>query len=307
MACARIGILPRRFRCQRLRTVRDSRWACCLARWSRVEAGDVDAVHRSRVATRRLREALPLVKGRGRERRRLRRELRSVTRSLGPIRELDVALSLAGTLAIDRPDLASALDQVTGRLHELRARRRARLIRKVSRADIENLVERVEALLAQARRPNALRPSIDRPRLAERIASRAATTRDAAERAGALYAPEALHAVRIATKKLRYALEVARAVRIVGAASAARRLKQYQDLLGLLHDLQVFSSHVTRLQTRHAVDEPDLATLSDLLMHLEDRCRELHAAFVAQRGALVTLCDDVEGVFARLGAATRSS
>ena len=68
--------------------------------WSRVEAGDVDAVHRSRVATRRLREALPLVKGRGRERRRLRRELRSVTRSLGPIRELDVALSLAGTLAI---------------------------------------------------------------------------------------------------------------------------------------------------------------------------------------------------------------
>jgi len=138
--------------------------------WSRVEAGDVDAVHRSRVATRRLREALPLVKGRGRERRRLRRELRRVTRSLGPIRELDVALSLAGTLAIDWPDLASALDQVTGRLHELRARRRARLIRKVSRADIENLVERVEALLAQARRPNALRPSIDRPRLAERIA-----------------------------------------------------------------------------------------------------------------------------------------
>ncbi len=275
--------------------------------WSRVEAGDVDAVHRARVATRRLREALPLVKGCGREFRRLRRDLRRATRSLGPIRELDVALALAGTLATDWPDLASALDQVTGRLHELRARRRARLVKKVSRADIGNLVDRVEALLAQARRPNALRPSIDRPRLAERIASRAAMTREAAERAGSLYAPEALHAVRIAAKKLRYALEVARAVRIVGAASAARRLKQYQDLLGLLHDLQVFSSHVTRLQARHAVDEPDLATLSDLLMHLEDRCRELHAAFVAQRGALVMLCDDVEGVFARLGAATRSS
>jgi CHAD domain-containing protein len=275
--------------------------------WSRVEAGDGEALHRSRVATRRLREALPLVKGRGRERRRLRRELRRVTRALGPVRELEVALALAGTLAIDWPDLGPALDHVSTRLLELRARRRARLVKKVSRAEVDDLVERIERLLAQARRRGAARPTIDRPRLAERIASRAATTREAAESAGALYAPEALHAVRIAAKKLRYALEVARAVRVAGAASAARRLRQYQDLLGMLHDLQIFSSHVTRVQARLAGDDPDLGPLSELLMHLEDRCRELHAAFVAQRGALVLLCDDVERAFSRLGAATRSS
>ena len=149
--------------------------------------------------------------------------------------------------------------------------------------------------------------AIDRPRLAERIANRAATTRDAAESAGALYAPEALHAVRIAAKKLRYALEVARAVRVAGAASAGRRLRRYQDLLGLLRDLQIFSAHVTRVQARLAADDTDLASLSDLLMHLEDRCRELHAAFVAERGALVTLCDDVEGAFLRHNAGTRAS
>jgi CHAD domain-containing protein len=275
--------------------------------WPRVEAGDGEALHRSRVATRRLREALPLVKGRGRERRRLRRELRRVTRALGPVRELDVALGLAGALATDWPDLAPALDQVSARLLELRARRRVRLAKEVSRAEVGDLVERVEALLAQAGRRGASRPSIDRPRLVERIVSRAATTREASESAGALYAPEALHAVRIATKKLRYALEVARAVRVVGAASAARRLRQYQDLLGLLHDLQIFSSHVTRVQARLATDDPDLASLSDLLMHLEDRCRELHAAFVAQRGALVLLCDDVAGAFSQLRVATRSS
>jgi len=274
--------------------------------WPRVQAGDGEALHRSRVSTRRLREALPLVKGRGRERRRLRRELRRVTRVLGPLRELDVALALAGKLAIDWPELAPALDQASGRLHDLRARRRARLVKKVSRADINDLVERVELLLVEARRPGASRPSIDRPRLADRIASRAATTREAAESAGALYAPEALHAVRIAAKKLRYALEVARAVRIAGTASVAQRLRHYQDLLGLLHDLQIFSSHVSRIQAHLASDHPDGASLSDLLMHLEDRCRELHAAFVAQRGALVTLCTDVESAFSRLGAAARS-
>lgn len=274
--------------------------------WARVEAGHGDAVHQSRVSTRRLREALPLVKGRGRDRRRLRRELRRVTRALGPVRELDVALALAGTLANDWPELASALDMVSARLHELRARRRARLVKKVSRADIDDLVKRMNALLSQARGGRTSR-AIDRPRLAERIANRAATTRDAAESAGALYAPEALHAVRIAAKKLRYALEVARAVRVAGAASAARRLRQYQNLLGLLHDLQIFSAHVTRVQARLAADDTDLASLSDLLMHLEGRCRELHAAFVAERGALVTLCDDVEGAFLRHSAGTRAS
>jgi hypothetical protein len=61
------------------------------------------------------------------------------------------------------------------------------------------------------------------------------------------------------------------------------------------------------VQARLAGDDPELAPLSDLLMHLEDRCRELHAAFVAQRGALVSLCDDVDRAFSRFGAATRSS
>ena len=275
--------------------------------WAGVEAGDGEALHRSRVATRRLREALPLVGGRTRERRRLRRELRRVTRALGPVRELDVALALAGTLAADWPDLAPALEQVTASLVELRARRRAQLIKRVGRDDVDDLVERTERLFAQASRRGAARPSLDRPRLVERIVNRAGNTRSAAESAGALYAPEALHTVRIAAKKLRYALEMARTVRIAGAASAVRRLRQYQNLLGLLHDLQVFSSHVTRVQGRLATDDPDLASLSDLLIHLEDRCRELHAAFVARRGALVTLCEDVETAFARFGAAARSS
>jgi CHAD domain-containing protein len=279
-----------------------------LAReWSRVETGDAEALHRSRVATRRLREALPLVRGRTRERRRHRRDLRRLTRALGPLRELDVASALANTLAADWPILVPALDLVSARLSELRAKRRAQLAKNVTRDAVEALVDRVKGYLADARPTGSSRPALDRLRLAERIANRAGTTRKAAESTGALYAPEALHEVRIATKKLRYALEVARAVRIAGAAAAARQLRHYQDLLGLLHDLQIFSAHVTRVQTRLAVDDPELAHLSDLLVHLEDRCRELHAAFVARRGALVTLCLEVEATFARLTAVARPS
>ena len=53
--------------------------------------GDAHAVHQARVATRRLREALPLVVP-GKSGKTLARKVRRVTRALGPVRELDVAL-----------------------------------------------------------------------------------------------------------------------------------------------------------------------------------------------------------------------
>src|SRR5688572_22731600 len=52
--------------------------------------GDVHAVHQTRVATRRLREALPVVLD-GKTSRKLRRLARGLTQTLGPVRELDVA------------------------------------------------------------------------------------------------------------------------------------------------------------------------------------------------------------------------
>ena len=61
-------------------------------------AGEVSAIHQARVATRRLREALPLV-ARGAPGRKLARAVRRLTRALGPVRELDVALLTLGELA----------------------------------------------------------------------------------------------------------------------------------------------------------------------------------------------------------------
>src|SRR6476620_3261856 len=60
--------------------------------------GDVRAVHQARVATRRLREALPLIDA-GKAGRRLGRVARSLTGVLGPVRELDVALQMLDELA----------------------------------------------------------------------------------------------------------------------------------------------------------------------------------------------------------------
>src|SRR5688572_7821543 len=58
--------------------------------------GDVEGVHQARVASRRLRETIPVL-GTGLDDVRLkpvRRRLRDLTRALGPVRELDVALEM---------------------------------------------------------------------------------------------------------------------------------------------------------------------------------------------------------------------
>src|SRR5436190_9308312 len=60
--------------------------------------GDVRSVHQARVATRRLREALPLIRA-GKPGRRLERVARELTGVLGTVRELDVALEMLDGLA----------------------------------------------------------------------------------------------------------------------------------------------------------------------------------------------------------------
>src|SRR5437870_11659999 len=57
--------------------------------------GDAAALHQARVASRRIREALPLLAGPARK---LMRQVRRITRVLGPVRELDVALLLLDEL-----------------------------------------------------------------------------------------------------------------------------------------------------------------------------------------------------------------
>src|SRR5437868_13448656 len=63
-----------------------------------VADGDVKAIHRARVASRRLRELLPVLQLDQDSVRKVERRLRKVTRQLGGVRELDVLLILSDEL-----------------------------------------------------------------------------------------------------------------------------------------------------------------------------------------------------------------
>jgi CHAD domain-containing protein len=267
--------------------------------------GEPKAVHAVRVASRRLREALRLIGQRKRESRKLARGLKRLTRLLGPVRELDVCRTLVGALAAKDPDLAAACQRVDARLLEIATARRQRLAKGMAGIDEKELIDRLGHILDRSR-PGGRLPAASRQRLSERIASRAGDAAEAADSAGALYAPEALHEARIRTKKLRYALEVGRVGRIPGAARAATSLRSYQDLLGELHDYQVLSAQAARLQSRLPLEDDDIGAISDLLATVETRCRKLHAEFVSRRAALVTSTQQLERTFSARSQSTKA-
>jgi CHAD domain-containing protein len=122
------------------------------------------------------------------------------------------------------------------------------------------------------------------------VANRAAALGAAIAEAGAMYLPERLHQVRIALKKLRYAVELSAELSGRRNDPGLRALKRGQDLLGRMHDLQVLIERVRQVQA--SLTPPNLTVWRDLdalIMLLEDDCRLLHARYMRARETLTPL------------------
>ena len=93
-----------------------------------MEQGDVRALHQARVASRRLRELIPMLQLESGTARKLSRRLRKVTSRLGKVRELDVLVVLIDELHVSGRRGSSALGRVGVAVSKARdeARRRPR-------------------------------------------------------------------------------------------------------------------------------------------------------------------------------------
>ena len=264
--------------------------------------GDVGAIHQARVATRRLREALPLVVDAGRARK-LGRRVRGLTRALGPVRELDVVLHTLDALALASDVPADAVVCLRTVVVEERRRVHAAMVKGIADFSLEKLRRRAvagarkhDAALAAEGAPTRRRRA-DPASLAmadRRAAKRAAALAAAIDNAAGIYLPDRLHEVRIAVKKLRYAMEVARDLRGSRAAARIRTLKRAQELLGRMHDMEVLIARTRGVQGSPRASNLQLSDHLDLLVrHLENECRRLHGHYIASRGQLVAVCDYV--------------
>ena len=260
-------------------------------------AGDAVSLHHARVATRRLRAALPLVAS-GPRAEELARSVRRLTRALGPIRELDVELLILDELEKSGEVPRAGVDRLRSSIADERKHLQSGVRRRLGDFDLENVKKSAVAVARTCgRRTRRDAQGIASAR--ERAARRARRLAAAIENAADLYLPDRLHAVRIAAKKLRYTLELmspdlgGSAPRTHGARMSARlrTLKEAQDRLGRMHDLEVLIARTRSIQSSPGASTLKVsADLDRLVRRLETECRQLHGQYMAARSKLISLC-----------------
>jgi CHAD domain-containing protein/adenylate cyclase class IV len=199
---------------------------------------DPDYVHDMRVACRRLRTALEVLAEGFPEtlRENLRGELRWIGRGLGAVRDLDVAIAHVTALESEATTFERPAFHIFAQ--GLSVRRATRRLEMIERLDSE----RFRVLASQARAwveagpraadsaPEAVTPGYA---IAPRIIDHwRRGMKDAYEKAELTMEEPDLHALRIAAKKARYAIEYFAELDGAGAVRRARRIATLQDFLG---------------------------------------------------------------------------
>jgi CHAD domain-containing protein len=253
--------------------------------WPLALVDDIEGIHQTRVASRRLRELVPVLasdpdEGQSID---LRRRLRDVTRLLGPSRELDVAGQTLEALGSRTPSHAAAIAIVRASVDRERSDASRAMRQAVAGVDINHLGVRTRELAAHLRSPGAIRDCAGR--VAARLDRRARELEAAVLSAGIVYAPGPLHGVRIALKKFRYAFEVAERVGRCRLRGSMQQLKRLQTLLGDLHDLQVLAARVRDVVALSPARRR--TALVALVNDIDDDIRILHSRFVSDRVSLV--------------------
>jgi CHAD domain-containing protein len=234
-----------------VRLVLASRFAEMLSyREAALDFSQIEGVHDMRVASRRLRSAVrafaPHVR-RAKPLERVRGELRRLARTLGAVRDEDVAINALGELMESAPEAARAgVERLLAEHEARRSTARVALTEALEDERVEDLRlrfdEAVTTATASSKRKRRAKKDTEGS-FAE--AGRAIVGRsweELRDLSTSLYRPHRqrrLHRMRIAAKRLRYALELFSAC-AGGSSGEAKKLaseiSDLQDALGHLHD-----------------------------------------------------------------------
>ena len=276
-------------------------------------AEDIEYIHRMRVASRRLRAALPLFRACFPQKQYARwmKEIAGITRALGEARDADVQIAFlvkyrkkstaawqartrtAGVSANPlEPAIAFLLQELQKRRQQLQLRVLSALGALEKSGIVGDMRTTFSLQIAAGRRTPVQSLARAIPTVAAlRIESRLATMRSFEPWIAHADAVAEHHAMRIAAKKLRYTMEVYGPVYRLGLKKPHARVKKVQEILGDLHDCDVWIDQIIRLLLRERgrmrsqseEKRPDTATLASLRLFLQDRERErvlLHRRFM---------------------------
>jgi CHAD domain-containing protein len=284
------------------------------------EADDIEHVHRMRVASRRLRAALPLFADcfPEKEYRFWLREIKKITRALGAARDMDVQIaflkkylkSQTGQVPQDAPVKAPENPSHTGnplgvlltRFQKQRGALQKQVIAVLDEFEHSQVLPSLRAACTPPAEPEKRRKRERYAGILPVAAGRIGRRLQVIHRYEPfVHNPDAVfehHALRIAAKKLRYTLEAYAPLYRRDLARPIARIKRVQDLLGDIHDCDVWieqmSLAIVRQRGRRHPGTGDtgasisaVAPFRRLLVNRE-KCRaRLYRQFVRYWDALV--------------------
>jgi hypothetical protein len=260
----------------------------------RLKAIDTPGATRAWVATRRLRELLPILQLNGPLAEKLNDKLRRIVRRVEIVRQTEALLGLLDEVLERERRGRLVASRVRESLEQEAKRARTELFRKRVGHDVRRVAAKLTDQLETLRATGDDRTQVRDLQwaLRARVARRAADLNAAIQAAGSVYLASRLVDVRAALRKLRFGAELA-SEGMPGVTSAdVRMLIRLHRLLAELDDQQALIDRIRHLQSTLAT--PDLKAWRDLdvlVVSLETRCRGQHARYVRERTALVALCD----------------
>ena len=260
-----------------------------LAAWHVHEPGarlghDPEALHQLRVTARRIdatlglfRQQLPPALARA------RRTAKTVLRTLGAARDLDVQLAQLAHYCAGLPaEERTAAEPLRARLEAERVRARARMVRALDCEPTRRWLGTLSLASAQAPAGNGALAEAARVVMPERVRSRFRKLRKSVRRLDTSSSMEDHHAVRRRAKQLRYAIESGAALFGKPAEETLKALRRLQEILGAHQDAHMARNRLAALAADPANGLP-AATL-----FLMGRLAEHHAGTTAQARKTLT-------------------
>jgi CHAD domain-containing protein len=242
--------------------------------------GDADAVHDLRVVTRRLQQILSTLSPSPAVKRvqRMRKALRRVRRALGAWRNYDVILQKVAERrkATRSPRKRAAWKLVQEHLEQRRVAEMIRARRRLLDKDLSGFADRLEGVIAELLQQTQPR-DVERSVLA-RVGAAWRDWQAALERAEQTCEVATVHNLRIATKRLRYRVELARALGDESAEPVLEWAREVQRELGDWHDHQVLQQLMAESLARPEVLLGALDVVRAAVTELERERRSSPAA-----------------------------
>jgi CHAD domain-containing protein len=259
-------------------------------RQAALDWSDPEGVHSMRVASRRLRSAMrdfmPFLRQRGLTP--VLKQTKSIAAALGEVRDQDVAIIALEKIQKQSPDAVSAaLQQLIDERKELRTESREKLnsvlVAEEMKEAKSEFLSRVEKATAERKPRGSAEHQITYAKMsATVILDRLKELEKLSE---SLYRPfeiESLHDMRIAAKRLRYALELFQQCWGRPLQTFSKNAARIQTALGDVHDCDVWienlGKHINRARKEKQDDQ--IAALIWLLSHfVKVRTKHLRKAY----------------------------